>query len=447
MSLQPDADNAPVDLTADAGSSGVKPRFTWSDPTNRPRLILIGIAVLLVVVVLILLTRQGGHPPAELTPTPDDLAARPVSVSVKGTAYTIEPVSVKDGNWQLARAGTDSAEWVYGTVVNYVIGLYPTNETTALIEGLVEGDPIALKMSNGAQFNFRMSGRQRVKTEAVTDLLKQSRPGITLMVLGEGGEDRLVVTGLYDADQEPVTVGEAGLARVGTPVQIGPWRVTALSGRLVTDAAGDNPLQGFYFVDFTVEYLGNDPISADTFDLRLIDGVRTEYIIDRDVSSRGAYSPPGGLVAPRNPTSFTAGYKVAANIPGPSLTWVFKPTPDSEQSARIEVPIVKPTPTPLPSTEITVQINGASLNEDQTLLIVSGGIGNPTKVQVTLTQVDISLNTPDNVFSDLRDSEPPLPWVIEPGTTLAFHLQFTRPPGLTAILRIATQRFELSGLR
>ena len=444
MSSQPDADDAPVDVTTHGGS-----RSAWTDPANRPRLIMIGIIAVLVVIIVLLLSRPGGDQPVlDLTPTPDDLAARPVSVNVKGTSFTIEPVTVREGRWQLVRAGTDTAEWVYGTVINYVIGLYPTDAITALAEGLVEGDPIALKMSNGAQFNFHVSGRQRVAADAIADLFRQSRPGITLVVLGEGGEDRLVITGLYDADQEPATVGEAGLIRIGTPAQIGQWRVTALAGRLASNINPENPLQGYYFVDFTVEYLGADPISADTFDVKLIDGVRNEYIIDREISGRGAYPPPSGLVAPRNPTSFTAGYRVPTNVPGPALTWVFKPAPDAEQSARFEVPIVKPTPTPEPRTQIAV-VNccTAILNEDQTQLILSGGIGNPTQSQVTITQVDISLNTPDNVFSDLRVAEPPLPWVIEPGTTMGFRLQFSRPPGFTAIFRIVNQQFELSGLR
>lgn len=445
MSFQPDADDAPVDLTAHAENASRGQSF-WSNPNNRPRLIMGGIVGALLIVIVLLLAGRRGEPPVEPTPTPDDLTARPVSVSIAGTAYQITPVTVgANGIWRIANAGADSAEWLYGTVVNFVIGLYPTDATTELVEGLDDNAPITLEMSNGADLHFRMSGRQRVPADAVSNLFQQLRPGITLVVLGEGGEDRLVITGLYDADLESVTIGEPGLIPVGTPAQIGDWRVTVLSGQLAPDALSS--AQASYFVYFTVEYLGPDPVSADTFDLKLIDGVRMEYIIDREVSSRGAYSPPGGLVAPRNPTSFTAGYRVPSDVPGPALIWVFKPTPNSEQSARFEVPIVRPTPTPEPRTQITASINGASLNEDQTLLIISGGIGNPTEQSVTITQVDVSLSTLDNVFSDLRTVDPPFPWVIGPGQTMGFRLEYTRPPGFTAILRIVTLQYELSGLR
>ena len=444
MSFQPNADDAPVDVTAGSSSRG---KSFWSDPAHRPRLILIGIAAALAVIALALLLARGDAQTVDPTPTPADLSAWPVSMSITGKTFKIAPVAVSDGRWRILSAGADSAEWIYGTVVNYVIGLYPTDETTALVDGLAEGDPITLDMNNGAELNFRMSGRQSVPTDAVADLFQQSRPGITLVVLGEGGAERLVVTGLYDADREPPTIGEAGLAPVGAPVQLGNWRVTVLSARLATDVEPENPTQAYYYVDFTVEYLGADPISADTFDMKLIDGVRVQYIIDREISRGGANPPPGGPVAPRNPTPFTAGYRVPANVPGPALVWVFKPAPDEAQSARFEVPIVKPTPTPAPNTQITAQINGASLNEDQTLIVISGGVGNPTKQQVTISQVDVSLNTPDNVFSDLRGVEPPFPWVIEPGQTMAFRLQFTRPPGFEAILRIVTLQFRLSGLR
>ena len=444
MSFQQTADDAPVDLTAPPEDTSHGQSF-WSNPHNRPRIILAGIVGALLIVVVLLLAGRGGEPPVELTPTPDDLTARPVSISISGTPYKITPVTVGDGRWRIVSAGADSAEWLYGTVVNYVVGLYPTDATTALIEGLPDNAPIVLAMSNGADLHFRMSGRQRVPADAVSNLFQQLRPGITVVVLGEGGEDRLVVTGLYDADLESVTIGEPGLIPVGAPAQIGDWRVTVLSGQLAPDPL--NPTQASYFVYFTVEYLGTDPLSADSFDLKLIDGVRMEYIIDREVSGRGAYSPPGGLVAPRNPTSFTAGYRVPSNVPGPSLIWVFKPTPVSAESARFEVPIVRPTPTPEPRTQITASINGASLSEDQTLLIVSGGVGNPTEQSVTITQVDVSLSTPDNVFSDVRTVDPPFPWVIGPGQTMGFRLEYTRPPGVTAILRIVTLQYELSGLR
>jgi hypothetical protein len=438
-------DDAPVDLTARADESPRDLlRSIWSDPERR-RLALGGVIVVLVVIVL-LLTR-GGEPPTpfDQTPTPDDLSARPVTISVSGREYQIVPVQVSDSRWRPASADADSAEWVYGTVVNYVIGLYPTEETVELVEGLEDNAPITLAMSNGSNLHFRMSGRQRVPTEAVAELFRQLRPGITLVVLGEGGDERLVIIGQYDADQEPVTIGEAGLVRVGSPAQLGPWRIMVLSGQLAPDTA--NPAQAFYYVTFTVEYLGQEPTSADTFDVRLIDGVRVEYIIDRGVSSQGAYAPPGGLVAPRNPTSFTAGYRVPPDLPGPSLVWVFKPSPDSEQSVRFEVPIVRPTPTPAPNTQITAQINSASLNFDQTQLVISGGVGNPTDQPVTITQVDVSLGTPDSVFADLRTADPPFPWVLGPGQTMGFRLEFTRPPGFTAILRIVTLQFEISAVQ
>ena len=441
---QPDADEAPDDLTPGAGGSS---RFqpVWADPRYRRRLILGGIAGILAIIVLALLTSQGVQPSPDATPTPGDLPALPITVSIKGTSFTITPVTVADGRWRVSRGDPGSAEWVYGTVVNYVLGLFPTPETTELMEGLADNDLVTLDMSTGSKLAFRVSGRQRVPENAVPDLFQQTRPGVTLVLLREGGDERLVITGLYDADLEPMVAASAGLTPVGTPAQIDKWRVTVLSGQLAPDTA--NPVQAIYYVNFTVEYLGDQPVSSNTFEMTLVDGVDVKHEFDPQISRLGAYPPPGGLVAPRNPTSFTAGYRVSVDIPGPTLEWVFKPTPAASQPARFEVPIVRPTPTPEPKTQITVQINGASLSLDQTLLVITGGVGNPTGQSTTIGLADISLNTPDNVFSDLRAAEPPLPWTIGPGQTNAFRLEFTRPPGFTAILRIVTQRFELSGLR
>lgn len=443
MANQTGADDAAAEQTQTISySSGKSPHPSRFDSDNRQRLILGGIIAVLAIVIVILLTTRSPARPVTVTPTPDELISRPVELSIKGAAFKIVPITVNNNRWQATNAGARSAEWVYGTVVNFVVGLYPTDETTKLIDGLAEGDPISLSMSNGAELSFKMSGRQRVPADSVGDLVQQSRPGITLVVLGEGGAERLVVIGQYDADREPLTVG-AGLTSVGAPVQLGDWRITVLSGQLAPDST--DPAQAFYYVTFNVEYLGSEPIGADAIDVKLIDGVRVEYIIDRAVSNNGPYGPPAGLIAPHNPTSFTAGYRVPTNVPGPSLVWVFKPSADADSSARFEVPIVKPTPTPVPNTQITV-VNccTATLSEDQTRIILKGGIGNPTDQQVTINPIDVSLNTPDNVFSDLVSAQPPFPWLLPAEQTLAFELQFTRPPGLSAILRIVTLQFELS---
>lgn len=441
---QPDADEAPVELTPGAGDPS---RFQsmWGNPRHRRRLILGGIAGVLVTLLIVLLFSQGSQPSPEATPTPGDLTAVPVSLSIKDRSFTVAPVTVTDGRWPAGRGDPGSAEWVYGTVVNYVLGMFPTPETTELMEGLADSDRITLDMSTGGKLAFRVSGRQRVPEDAVPDLFQQTRPGITLVLLREGGDERLVITGLYDADLESLSAPSTSLAPVGTAAQIDTWRVTVLSGQLAPDTA--NPAQANYYVNFTVEYLGDQPVSSNTFEMTLVDGVDVGYEFDPQISRGGAYPPPGGLVAPRNPTSFTAGYRVSTDIPGPTLKWVFKPNPAAGQPARFEVPIVRPTPTPEPKTQITVQINGASLSTDQTLLVVTGGIGNPTDQSVSIGPADISLSTPDNVFSDVRTAEPALPWTIGPGQTMAFRLEFNRPPGFTAILRIVTQRFELSGLR
>lgn len=446
MSSQPDADDAPVEWTAeDDYDSSDRPPF-WSNPNNRTGIMIITIGVL-VVIVLLLLAGRSEPTPVEPTPTLSDLEARPVSVNISGQTFEIELVTVNNGRWQTTNRDGNRAEWVFGTLVPYVIGLHPTSESEQLMESLAEGDAIRMSLSNGTELFFRVSGRQRISVDT-TSLFDQTQPGMVLVLLGEGGAERLAVTAVYNAEEESTSVGGSNIGSVGVPVQIADWRVTVQSARLVTEVDPGNPSEAFYFVDFTVEYLGAEPASSREFDLVLIDGVRSRYVLDADVSNRGVFSPPGGLIAPRNPSPMTAGYRVSANIPGPTLIWEFKPNPEAPVAARIELAIVKPTPTPEPNTQLAI-INccTAQLNLDQTLLIISGGIGNETQQQAVIDQLDVSLRTTTNVFSELRSAQPPFPWVIEPGQTMAFELQFTRPPDFSAELQIVNQRFELSGLR
>ncbi len=129
---QPDADEAPVELTPGAGGPS---RFQsmWGNPRHRRRLILGGIAGILVILLIVLLSSQGGQPSPEATSTPGDLTAVPVTLSIKDRSFTVAPVTVGDGRWRVSRGDAGSAEWIYGTVINYIFGLLPTPETTELM--------------------------------------------------------------------------------------------------------------------------------------------------------------------------------------------------------------------------------------------------------------------------------------------------------------------------
>jgi len=71
---------------------------------------------------------------------------------------------------------------VYGTLVNYVVGLEANSDNTTLLQGITEADPIKLTALSGKVFSFRYSGRQWVTVDKRTFSGKCGRE-LTLVLL------------------------------------------------------------------------------------------------------------------------------------------------------------------------------------------------------------------------------------------------------------------------
>jgi hypothetical protein len=361
---------------------------------------------------------------------------------VRNRTFEVEHVAVPKGKWT---AGTDQdkAEWVFGTVVNYLLGLANTQENKDLLQAISEADVITLEMADGQTMQFKFEARQNVAPEN-KDIFAQQRPGLTLILLGDDDGQRLVVTGGYDVASEPNTAITNNVVAINTPVEIGPVRVKALNGRLVENAPGIPVGSAFYLVDFTVENIGEDALNVGDFAYELMDYARQKYPPFDTASNLGPNPPPGGQLLPGLSGTFMVGFKVPSNITGPVLTWSFKPDSAFKVQANVAVPLVGPTPTPDPRTQARVQISQAYFTPDQSEMVIVGGIFNPTNALIPVTPSDIVLGTPDGVLATLNSSEPALPWRLAPNDNQVFTLRFSRLPSGTAILKILDSSFELT---
>jgi hypothetical protein len=197
-------------------------------------------------------------------------------------------------------------------------------------------------------------------------------------------------------------------------------------------------------VDFTVENIGADALDAANFVVELQDYANQKYRVSEAASALGPNPAPKGQILPGIAVPYTTGFDVPANVTGPVLVWNFKPSAQFKAQASVAVPLVGPTPTPDPRTKLVVQITQAYFNTEQTEMIIVGGIGNTTGVPVSINASDISLFTPEGVPAAIRGSEPPLPFNVGPGQTLAFSLRFSRLPGTSAILKVLLTSFQLN---
>ncbi|HZY45681.1 MAG TPA: hypothetical protein VFF70_13125 [Anaerolineae bacterium] len=455
MSMPPAAPTPPPSNFTSA-NTGSRFKSAWDDPARRPSLVIglgaVALALILVIVAIGQISGTGSTVTPTATENPCFINSNcpqgsivPKILHVRGRSILIDPVSMNNGQWKPS-AAAGRAEWVYGTLINYLIGLSSSQENSDMLKALGQADEISLDLSNGQSLKYKFAGRQLVTANA-SDIFAQSKPGLTLVLLGENSDQRIVITADYVAEQEVGKPAPGSYAQINTPIVIGAAKVTVLSARLVINAPGIQVGSSFYMVDFSVENIGTTPLDAAGFLIQLQDYAKQKYNLSAAASALGPNPAPKGTLQPGTLATFTSGFEVPANVTGPVLIWVFLPQANFTVQANVAVPLIGPTPTPDPKSKVVVQITQAYYTPDQSELIVVGGIGNPSSVPVTLNTADISLSTPEGVLAKLQGAEPALPLNLAPGQNQTFTLHFARVPGSSATLKILFASFQLNGLQ
>lgn len=431
-------------------------KSSWGNPSKRPMLIFgfgaVGIAVILLLVAIAQLLGGAASPAPTPAPAPTCVGPNcpvsqpsplvPKKLYVRDRTFNITPVAVQKGNWP-ADVGDQDATWVFGTLVNYLIGLPNTSENKDLLQAVGEADKLTLELSDGQTVEFKFDAQQLVSSgnEAI---FSQKHPGLTLLLLGENGAQHLVVTANYDVSSEANRTVPSNVVAINTPIEIGDVRVKVLNGRLIENAPGIPVGSAFYLVDFTAENIGTDTLNVSDFVFELMDFARQKYKLSDTASKLGPNPPPGGQLLPGLSGAFTTGFEVPSNITGPILTWIFKPEAAFKGQASVAVPLVGPLPTPDPRSQARVQISQAYYTPDQSEIIVVGSATNPTNALIPVGTADIVLSTPEGILATLNNAEPALPWRLSPGDTLDFTLSFSRLPSAAANLKILNNSFELT---
>lgn len=420
--------------------------------------VILGLVVIVVIIILALGTftgpRQSDGIPLEVTRLSPSSPIIPPSAPVIEIGDTEMALAVptllkigqqsfsvqaSDPGEEISPPSSESATWVYGTVINYVLALEPAAEIQEMVEGLSQGDPITLHLSNGTQLTFHAQEHQQMEANDPA-IFSQSRPGLTLVVLTPG-EEWLVLTTDFEAAVEATPVAGGVTAEVGQGVQVGDARITVLEGH--TQREEDLP-QGtmLYLVEFSITNTGAGPLSPEGFLMELQDGLGNRYLPTPTASAAGAYGPLSGAIEPGQETEGSVGYVVPATLSGPTLTWIFSPRAGSELRARVSIPY---TQEPVPTSEPEVDVQDAFLGEGGANLHIVAQIRNQGQAPLTVTADDVSLSSSTGP-GELQMAAPPLPWTIAPEDTQIVELQFARPEASSCAVDILGFTFEISGL-
>ncbi len=366
--------------------------------------------------------------------------AVPTLLEVGGRSIPVRPsLPQAEDPWAVEAGQSDTAVWLYGTVVNYVLGLPPTDENRETVRGIQKGDPLVLRLSDGSRITFRALLPDEVPVGS-EEVFEQTQPRLTLILLDPTAWT--VLRADFEAVVEPTPATGERMAEVGQTVQVGDARVVVLEGHAERGGAGLAPGTMLYFVEVLVRNTGDAALTPSTFLMVLEDGKGNRYTPSPSAAGAGKHGPLPESIGPGREVKGSVAYVVPEDLAGPNLIWTFSPTPASEVRTRFSIPYAPPAnPAPLPE----VTILEAFLGENGTILHVVAEIHNPGDEILTVTADDIALSSSAGP-GRLQTPSPPFPWVIAGGKTRQVELQFDRPEASTAVVTILGYTFEISGM-
>jgi hypothetical protein len=328
----------------------------------------------------------------------------PRTLEVGGVSFVVQPVAIQRGDWSLPD-DERAVSWVYGTVVNYVLGVEATSENKTLLAGLKSGDELLLRMSTGPTYRFAFAGAVRVAPQA-SEIFRQTRPGLTLVLMGEAGQPTRVV---IQAAYLPQSEAELDAAQPETAQPIG--QAVNLNGVLKVTALGMKPVfhphapPGYaaIAVSYQLENVGPHPLHPATFGHGLeADGLT--YAALPDPVTTG---PPDRLL-PGQTTTLTSTYALPERISRQGSVWTLAPDPVASVEARVALPGYSG---PLAA---TASIDGATISESTLALTVT--VTAPL-ADLTVQAADIAL-----VEAALDPVASQLPWQLQAGESKRFQL-------------------------
>jgi hypothetical protein len=260
----------------------------------------------------------------------------PRTLEIAGVSFVVQPVQVKSGDWPRPYEER-AASWVYGTSVNYVIGLEATPANKALVTSLQAGQELLLRMSTGLLYRFAYVDAVMVAPQA-SEIFRQSRPGMTLVLLGDDRERRLAVRSGY------IPESDLGLAPVQDEIKAAVGEVAVLNeavqvvclGNRLLSKPGPPPGYVYQAVEYRVENVSAVEVSGGNFSHHLESG-GMRYPIVAVPHEVNPWPILPETLAGGDVFHTVAIYAVPEMALAEGLTWEFSAGPDGAQ-ARVGLP-------------------------------------------------------------------------------------------------------------
>ncbi len=363
----------------------------------------------------------------------------PTTLLIDGRMFSVQAQKVGANQvWEPTIANEETAVWIYGTIINYVIGISDSEENRALLQRLTADDEILLTTQGG--FDYRFSQSETVNS-AVPATFAQNMPGITLMLMGNAENEPLVVNGRYILSE--ANTSSNNIADLGETVQLDNLQITVPSVAFVPDRPEAPAGFAFFQIDYEIQNVGLSAINTSILQLTLIDTLGNQYALSPIAGQVGNYPALSGFLNAGQTIQATAGYQIPLGLNSDSLNWVVARS-DSTAQVQINVPFTGNAATVAQGSDITLlQVN---VGEDLTSLSLAGQVTNLNTQPIVITESDIDLASGGAAYL-LLATNPPFPWTVASGQTLPFNVTYQRPSSPTAVFTVLGQGFQLDGLR
>lgn len=363
----------------------------------------------------------------------------PATLDIDGQRFTLRAEAVTTGErWQPELPNAATAVWVYGTVVNYVIGLADTAEARALLDGLTPGDLMSLTTRGGTASQFTFASRDIVPA-ASADVFAQNSPGLTLVLLGTEGESRLVVRGRYVVP-ETSNASASSVVELGETAQLDTLQLTVIGTTHLSNEPSAPPGFAFFLVDYELLNVGQQQVELSRLRLSLIDQFGNQYAVNALAGQFGNHPLATGTLGGGQLTAATVGYQIPASLSAPTLRLVAQ-YGDSPAKVEVNLPFSRSE-----TNAAVVTVLQAEVSLDGASLALQGQVTNLGSEQLVVTEQDVSLSSLGTVYLMFANN-PAFPWVVEAGQTIPFALTFQRPQESSAVLNVLNYPFQLNGLR
>lgn len=366
----------------------------------------------------------------------------PNSLALGGQTFPIRADRVGEDNlWAADTSAEKQAHWIYGSIINYVVGLPDNAGNRSLLEGLTAGQEIIVSTQGGRELAFSFLSRDTLASSDQS-IFGQNSPGITLVLMGSAGQDRLVVRGRYVVP-EASSAGQGNVVTLGETAQLDDVQFTVTGASHILDRPEAPAGFAFYLIDYQVQNVGLTALDTSRLSLSLVDGQGNQYALNPVASQLGNNPNLTGFLNSSQSAAASAGYQIPIGLSSKALNWVITRL-DTGSQVQVTIPFSSGRDT-LGGT--AVSLARADISADLTSLILGGQIANLGDQAVLVNEADVKLETADGSFYLMLSTNPPFPWKIDPGQSVQYVVTFQRPSEATAVFTVLSQPFEITDLR